>query len=82
MTMKRKLTLTGNIKLFIDSLDKGSLDEQQQVLLSTTGGTDQMISTSEDLEEGDVYIHNGPKPQCKTVMNNCNGGNCVSGCGG
>lgn len=51
------------LSLFLESIERVELNEEQQILLSTFGGHDASILN-----------------RCNT-SNNCNSGNCVSGCG-
>lgn len=57
---------------FLDSLDRNELNEEQQILLSSYGGSDITITV-----DGNNFL-------AGCVTNNCKGGNCgncVSGCG-
>lgn len=55
------------LDLFLESLERIELNEEQQILLSSFGGKN---SSANNVTWGG----------CNTT-NNCNSGNCVSGCG-
>lgn len=71
--MSKRIVLQAEFKSFIDSIEKSTLNENQQVLLGTYGGT------LTALNDEDTIINNNVEG-CQ-VVNNCNGGNCVAGCG-
>lgn len=62
---------SNDLSSFLDSLERNELNEEQQVLLSSYGGSDITIT----VDIGNILAG--------CITNNCKGGNCgncVSGC--
>ncbi len=66
---------TDELKEFVEGLEMTVLTEEDSILL------DGMVGTSGTTDVGCNTDVNCSKTGCTVGANNCNGGNCISGCG-